>query len=269
MPSADKCLEHCCGVPGVPAYDIVATLPRQSDFCAVVFVLNEDGKVQKQLLKMKAYEASVDIVIADGGSTDHAIQPHLLDEYGVNTILVKKGPGALGSQMRMAFSWAIRRGYRGVITMDGNNKDGPEALPRFVESLREGYDHVQGSRFIPGGQSENLPWSRWLGLKLIHIPMIARASGFRYTDTTNGFRAYSRRFLTADETGVFRDVFVGYELHYYLAVRAARRGFNVVEVPVARRYPTSGRVPTKISPIRGNLRVLRSLVSACLGQYDP
>jgi hypothetical protein len=193
----------------------------------------------------------------------------LLEPLGVNTLLVKTGPGKLGAQMRMAFAWALDRGYKGVITMDGNGKDGPEAIPVFVERLESGIDHVQGSRFITGGVSENLPFSRWAGVKFLHAPLISAASRFRYTDTTNGFRGYSRRLLEDPRVAVFRDVFVGYELHYYLAVRAARLGLKVCEVPVSRRYPAHGPVPTKISPVRGNLRVLRCLFAACLGQYDP
>jgi hypothetical protein len=106
-------------------------------------------------------------------------------------------------------------------------------------------------------------------VKFIHSPLISLASRFRYTDTTNGFRAYSARFLADPHVAVFRDDFVGYELHYYLAIRAARLGFRVTEIPVARRYPSHGPVPTKISPIRGNLRVLRCLFAACLGRYNP
>jgi hypothetical protein len=64
-------------------------------------------------------------------------------------------------------------------------------------------------------------------------------------------------------------VFAGYELHYYLAIRAARLGYRVCEVPVTRVYPAKGPTPTKITPIRGNLRVLRALIAACLHRYDP
>jgi hypothetical protein len=66
-----------------------------------------------------------------------------------------------------------------------------------------------------------------------------------------------------------RDVFLGYELHYYLAIRAARLGFRVIETPVTRRYPSTGKTPTKISPVRGNLRVLRTLAASLLGRFDP
>jgi dolichol-phosphate mannosyltransferase len=253
----------------VPTYETHEYRPKRADYCLCVFVINENGKLQKQLAKTRPYADAVDIVIADGGSTDGSTDRDVLEPLGVNTLLVKTGPGKLGSQMRMAFAWALQRGYRGMVCMDGNGKDGPEAIPRFLDKLADGYDYIQGSRFLPGGVSENLPTSRWLGLRLLHAPLIRLASRFPYTDTTNGFRGYSRRLLEDARVATFRDVFTGYELHYYLAIRAPRLGFNVCEVPAARRYPAHGPVPTKISPLRGNLTVLQCLLAACLARYNP
>lgn len=252
----------------VPAFEAHEFSSKNSEYCVCLFVINEDKKLHKQLERMTGLTCA-DVVIADGGSTDGSTSRERLEPLGVNTLLVKTGLGKLGAQMRMAFAWALDRGYRGVVCMDGNNKDDPDGIPKIVAKLDEGFDHVQGSRFIPGGTSENLPLSRWLGIKLLHSPLISLASRFRYTDTTNGFRGYSRRLLEDARVAVFRDVFVGYELHYYLAIRAARLGFRICEVPVARRYPAHGPTPTKISPVRGNLRVLRCLFAACLGKYNP
>ena len=254
----------------VPAFTAAEFGPRTSDYCVCVFVINENGKLQKQLGAMREHcEGAVDVVVADGGSTDGSTAHEELKSLGVNTLLTKVGAGKLGAQMRMAFTWALERGYQGVVSMDGNGKDGPGAIPQFVDHLRAGYDHVQGSRFVAGGVSENLPFSRWIGVRFLHAPLISFASGFRYTDTTNGFRAYSRRLLEDPRVRPFRAVFSGYELHYYLAIRAAQLGFRVREIPVARRYPAHGPTPTKISPVRGNLRVLKCLFSACVGWYDP
>ena len=258
------------GIREVPTFEVADFTSKSSDYCICVFVINEIDKLHKQLAAMQEHcEGVIDIIIADGGSTDGSTDPEKLKSLGVNTLLTKTGPGKLGAQMRMAFAWALDRGYRGVITIDGNGKDGPDAIPHFLEMLDAGFDHVQGSRFVRGGVSEYLPFSRWLGVKFLHAPLISLASRFRYTDTTNGFRAYSRRFLEDARVAVFRDVFPGYELHYYLAIRAARLGFNVCEIPVARRYPAHGPTPTKISPVRGNLRVLRCLFAACLGRFNP
>ena len=55
-------------------------------------------------------------------------------------------------------------------------------------------------------------------------------------------------------------MFGGYELHYYLSIRAARLGFKVVEVPVRREYPR-GQVPSKIRGLRGGATVLQALAT--------
>jgi len=216
---------------------------------------------------MKGCQLNVDVIISDGGSTDESTDVPTLQAFSVNTLLVKKETGKLGSQMRIAFSWAMKRGYKGVVVIDGNNKDSVENINDFVTKLEEGYDYIQGSRFIPGGKEVNTPISRLLGLKLLHVPLMRIASGFKYTDTTNGFRAYSKKLLLDDNMAVFRDVFISYEFHYYLAIQAVKKGFKCIEIPVTRTYP-KGKVPTKISPIKGNLGVIKTLFRACLGYYN-
>lgn len=253
----------------VPAYKVHHFRPKSTDYCVFVIVLNENGKLHRQLVKMRQYLPFADLIVADGGSTDGSTAPEILEPLGVNTLLVKTGPGKLGSQMRMAFAWALKRGYKGVVCIDGNGKDDPSAIPRFLEKMEAGYDHIQGSRFLPGGVSENLPLSRWVGLKFIHAPLISLTSRFRYTDTTNGFRGYSRKLLEDPRMALFRDVFTGYEFHWYLAIRAVKLGFKVCEIPVTRRYPAHGPIPTKISPVRGSLHLLRLLFATCLGHYNP
>ncbi len=253
----------------VPTFDSHVYRAKQANYCLCIMVLNEGGLLQLQLERTHPYLDIIDVIVADGGSSDGSIAHNILDLLGVNTLLVKTSPGKLGAQMRMAFAWALDRGYKGIICVDGNNKDGPDAIPRFLDKLEAGYDHVQGSRFLPGGTSKNLPLIRWLGLRLVHAPLISLASQIRYTDTTNGFRAFSRRLLEDRRIDVFRDVFSGYELHYYLAIRAARLGFRICEIPVSRRYPKHGPTPTKISPLKGNLQVLKCLLDSCLGTYDP
>ena len=254
----------------VPSYETYEFDEKKNAYCICVFVINEGEKLLKQLETMAGIcSGLVDIVVADGGSTDGSTDHERLKQLGVNTLLVKTGAGKLGSQMRMAFDWALNRGYEGVVVVDGNGKDGMDAIPRFVAELRNGVDHVQGSRFIEGGYHENTPKSRLWGLKLLHVPLMRLASGFKYTDTTNGFRAYSARLLASDKLNIFRDCFAGYELHYYLAIEAARQKFRCSEIPVSRIYPAKGKVPTKISGIRGNLTVIEKLFLSAIGYYRP
>ena len=94
------------------------------------------------------------------------------------------------------------------------------------------------------------------------------ASGFKWTDTTQGFRAYSRALLLDRDLSVFRDVFSSYELLAYLSYRAPKLGYRCTELPTSRKYPR-GEVPTKISALRGNWAVMRTLIAACLGRFNP
>lgn len=253
----------------VPAYRAHVYRPRRHAYCCAIFVIDEGATLLTQLDRMAPLCDVVDIVVADGGSTDGSVTEAELAPRGVTAALVKTGPGRLSAQMRMAFAWALDQGYSGVVTIDGNGKDDPGAVAAFVAALDAGVDHVQGSRFVPGGRAVRTPWGRYLGIRLLHAPLISLAAGHWYTDTTNGFRAYSARFLADPRVAPFREVFSAYELHYYLAIRAARLGFHVTELPVTRAYPPDGPTPTKIHGLRGNLFVLRTLVFACLGRFDP
>ncbi len=253
----------------IPRCAAVEWGPRQTRWCVCIFVVNEGARIQNQLQRMRPYARQLDIIVADGGSTDGALRHDLLASCGVRALLVKQGPGKLSAQMRMALAWACYRGYEGAVVMDGNNKDDPAALPDFVRLLEAGYDHVQGSRYVPGGRGINTPPSRHLAVRWLHAPLISRAARFRYTDTTNGFRAYSRRLLVDPRVAPFRDIFSAYELHYYLAIRAARLGYRVCETPVTRAYPPAGQTPTKIRGWRGNWLILRTLWRACRHRFDP
>jgi glycosyltransferase involved in cell wall biosynthesis len=255
--------------PGVPAHERFVFSPKQHRYCVAVFVINEGERVRAQLRGMASLADRIDIVVADGGSTDGSLALDSLGDFRLRALLVKRGPGKLSAQMRMAIAFALEEGYDGLVVIDGNGKDGYTAIPGFIRLLDEGFDHVQGSRYISGGEGVNTPLSRTLGVRLLHAPLISLSAGTRYTDTTNGFRAYSRRLLTDDRVKPLRDVFAAYELHYYLAIRAARLGFRVTETPVSRRYPETGKVPTKISPIKGNIAILRTLAAAAMGRFNP
>jgi dolichol-phosphate mannosyltransferase len=253
----------------VPAFETPLWSGRRHDYCVVIPVINEGARIGSLLGRMAALaiEDMADILIVDGGSTDGSLAVDALQALGVRGLLVKIAPGKLSAQLRCAYAFALDQGYAGIVTIDGNDKDDPEAIPRFIDALRDGIDFVQASRFIRGGVAENTPKSRDLAIRFIHAPCLSLASGFRWTDTTQGFRAYSRKMLLDPGIAPFREVFMEYELLAYLSCRAPRLGYRCVELPAIRRYP-AGEVPTKISRFRGNLALLKVLIKACLGRYN-
>lgn len=253
----------------VPSFEVAELAPRKTEYCAVIPVINEGERLLRQLEGMAAAGLGVDVIVADGGSTDGSNAAEPLRRLGVSALLVKTGPGRLSAQLRMGFAFALARGYAGVVTIDGNGKDGYQAIPDFVRALADGFGFVQGSRYIAGGAGKNTPLDREIAVRLVHAPLLSLAAGFRYTDTTNGFRGFSAELLRDDRVAAFREVFDSYNLHYYLSVRAARLGYRVTELPVRRAYPERGAVPTKISGFSGRMHILKQLVLTVVGAYDP
>ncbi len=254
----------------VPAFILQELQDKQHAYCVCIPVINEGERLLNQLRTMHSLRLhkQVDVLIADGGSTDGSTDPELLASLGVRAILIKTGSGKLSAQLRMGFAYALQQGYQGIITVDGNGKDGVEAIPRFVQQLAAGLDFVQGSRYVPGGQAINTPLIRTLAINLLHAPLINLAARYKYTDTTNGFRAFSRNYLLHPCVQPFREVFSTYELLAYLSVRASQLGLRTKEIPVVRRYPPSGKTPTKISHFRGNFLLLAILWKTLRGVFN-
>ena len=253
----------------VPAFTTSLWLGQQHPWCVVIPVINEGERIKSLLSRMAALKINgiADIIIVDGGSTDSSLALESLQEKGIRGLLLKTGPGKLSAQLRCAYAFALDQGYEGIVTIDGNDKDDPEAIPRFIEALKQGVDFVQASRFIAGGVAENTPKSRDFAIRFIHAPMLSLFSGFRWTDTTQGFRAYSRRMLLDPKIAPFRDVFMGYELLAYFSYRVPKLGYRCFEMPTIRRYP-KGEIPTKINGFKGNYSVLLILLKTCYGYFN-
>lgn len=256
---------------GVPKFECTEYDEKRKDYVVLIPIINEGDRIIKELQRAKDNKISeyADIVICDGGSKDGCTEETRLRNLDVNTLLVKRDTGKQGAQLRMGIWWALQRGYEGIITIDGNNKDSIEDVPRFVEKLKEGYDLIQGSRFIKGGKAINTPFIRTVSVKLIHAPIISLTAHQRFTDTTNAYRAYSARYLKDDRVQPLRDIFMTYELLAYLSVRATQIGMKACEIPVTRVYPSTGKTPTKISFFKGNSELMKILLKNARGAYNP
>ena len=256
---------------GVPDFDCSEYEEKKSKYCLCIPIINEKENIRLELHRARVNKVHnlCDIIICDGGSTDGGTDEDMMRGLGVNTLLVKRGAGKQGAQLRMGFYWALMRGYEGIITIDGNNKDSIEDVIKFIEKLDEGYDFIQGSRFIEGGQAINTPLARHMAVKFIHAPVISFTAKERFTDTTNNFRGYSARYLLHPLVQPFRPVFKSYELLAYLSTRASQLKLRTCEVPVTRAYPNSGKIPTKISPIKGNSELMKILIANAAGRYNP
>jgi glycosyltransferase involved in cell wall biosynthesis len=253
----------------IPDNKIVFWRGRSRDWVVVIPVINEGKRLHDFLLRMRSAHIHeiADVLIVDGGSTDGSVNENVLSQMNVSGLILKTGAGGLSAQLRCAYAHALEQGYRGIVTIDGNNKDDPRYIPHFISALEKGFHFVQASRFITGGMGENTPILRYFAVRFVHAPLLSLFSGFHWTDTTQGFRAYSSDLLSDPRISIFRDIFDTYELLAYLSYISPKMGYRCVELPSRRTYP-KGKVPTKIKGFRQNVRLLSILMKACLGFYN-
>ena len=120
--------------------------------------------------------------------------------------------------------------------MAGNGKDDPREIPRLTGPiLEEGYDYVQGSRFLPGGSRENSPFLRSIFTRV--FPYVwSIMTGVRCTEVTNGFRAYRASIVADPRINVWQSWLDNYELEYYLHYKILTLGYRFAERPVSKDY---------------------------------
>src|SRR5215472_8513168 len=146
----------------LPEHRIQEFAPKTRDYCVGIPIINEGERIRSQLRRMTDCGIAnfADMILFDGGSTDGSLDEPFLRANSVRTLITKLGPGKQGAQLRMGFAYALRQGYQGVVTIDGNGKDSVESIAAFVRALKEGTDFVKGSRYPPGGAAINTPFIR-------------------------------------------------------------------------------------------------------------
>ncbi len=191
---------------------------------------NEALNVGITVGRARAAVPEAHVLIIDDGSPDGtgAIADAMADADPAVHVLHRTEKAGLGAAYIAGFRWGRERGYDVLVEMDADGSHQPEELPRLLAALRTA-DVVLGSRWIPGGEVRNWPWTRALLSK----------GGNRYTrimlgvplrDATGGYRAYRGTVLDAlplDEVAS-----QGYCFQVDLVWQAWRLGFHVVEVPI-------------------------------------
>jgi dolichol-phosphate mannosyltransferase len=218
---------------------------------------NEGPKIAQMAERLR--EGIVDKFIGvNDGSTDDG--PDVLRLHGIEVIdQLHNGAGAC---IKRAVKYAQDNEYDILVVMSGNNKDDPEEIPRLIAPvINDGVDYVQGSRFLHGGASPNLPLFRFIAIKLLSC-LFSIYSQHRCTDLTNGFRAYRLSLFNDKRINIWQNWLDKYEYEYYLHWKVYSYGYKVKEVPVTKAYPLPGKGVkyTKIRPIIGWWQMLRPFV---------
>jgi dolichol-phosphate mannosyltransferase len=131
--------------------------------------------------------------------------------------------------------------------------------------VEEGFDFVQGSRYLPGGDFGNMPFYRQIATRFVHPWLFSLVARRRVTDSTNGFRAIRLSMLDDSAIDIDQEWLDKYELEPYLMFKAIRLGYRFKEVPVTKIYPPKELGYTKMKPFSGWWSILRPLFFLGLG----
>jgi dolichol-phosphate mannosyltransferase len=204
----------------------------------IVPTFNERTTLRPIVARIRASVPEAHVLVADDNSPDGtgAIADELAADDDHVQVMHRLGKEGLGAAYLAGFAWALQARYDVVVEMDADGSHQPEQLPRLLDALRTA-DLVLGSRWVPGGDTENWPTSR----KLISKGGSAYTRlmlGVPIRDATGGYRAF--RADTLRKLDLHEVASQGYCFQIDLAWRALQRGMRVKEVPITFVERTSG-----------------------------
>lgn len=229
---------------------------------AVPVAFNEEKKIGRVLDRFTSGLAD-EILVIDDASTDNT--PQVIIEKGAKIISHKKRSG-VGAAIRTAIKYARENRFDVIVVLAGNDKDRPTEIPRLIKPIvEEGYDFIQGSRYLPGGDYGNMPFYRQIATRIVHPLLFSIFTGRRITDSTNGFRAVRLSIFDDPRIDIDQDWLDKYELEPYIMYKAIKLGYKFKEAPVTKIYPPKELGYTKMKPITGWWSILRPIFLLGLG----
>ena len=182
------------------------------------------------------------ILIIDDGSPDKTGEKikEIQSKYPSSLFLLERArKSGLGSAYRTGFTWGLERGYEELIEMDADLSHRVRDLKKMIEAkeLQPNTDLVIGSRWIPGGKTEN--WSRGRELLSRAANLYVQAMlGLGVRDSTAGFRIYSSSMLKRLNMESIKSE--GYSFQIEMTRAVYKLGGKMIEVPITFRERENG-----------------------------
>ncbi len=204
----------------------------------VIPVFNEEPGLEELHREITAVAAAegyaLDVIFVDDGSTDGS--------WRVIRSLAERDPQIRGIRFRRNFGkaaalsagFAAARGEQ-VMTLDADLQDDPKEIPRFLAEMDNGFEVVSGYK-----QVRHDPWHKVYPSRVFNW-MVSHLTGVKLHDHNCGMKSYRRE--------IFDEVQLYGELHRFVPVLAAARGFRVGEIVIEHRARKFGHSKYGLSRI--------------------
>ena len=174
------------------------------------------------------------IIVVDDGSTDGT--------WDIVEDLARRDSRVLGIRFRRNFgkAAALSAGFDSavgefVVMMDADLQDDPAEIPKLLDKLDEGYDVVSGWKRV-----RHDPWHKVWPSRIFNY-LVSGLTSVHLHDHNCGLKAFRRE--------VINELRLYGELHRFVPVLAASRGFRVGEIVVEHRPRKVGRSKYGLSRI--------------------
>ncbi len=185
-----------------------------------------------EVAREQGYE--LEVVFVDDGSTDASwkeIERLAAADSRVRGVRFRRN---FGKAAALSAGFAEARGDR-VMTLDADLQDDPREIPRFLAKMDEGFDVVSGWK-----QVRHDPWHKVLPSRVFNW-MVSRLTGVELHDHNCGMKCYLRE--------IFDEVRLYGELHRFVPVLAAARGYRAGEIVIQHRPRQHGKSKYGVSRI--------------------
>ncbi len=226
---------------------------QSSKNLVIIPTFNEIENIEKIINAVFDLEMPFHILIVDDGSPDgtaskvKSLQATYKDKLH---LIEREGKLGLGTAYITGFRFGLNHSYDYICEMDADFSHNPKDLPRLVQACINGSDMSVGSRYVPGGKTENWPMDRLILSKgaSFYVRMI---TWMNIKDPTAGFVCYSHRVLAAIDLSKIK--FIGYAFQIEMKYATKTLGFKIEEVPI-----------TFVDRIEGTSKMSRGIIKEAI-----
>lgn len=225
---------------------------------AIIPAYNEAGKV-RNVVRKTLHRVDC-VLVVDDGSKDRTAREA---QAAGAVVVVHAHNQGVGAAIRSGIDYALQHQYEVCIPLGGDDQDNPAEISRLMRAIEQGYDFVQGSRYLRGGRIVDAPLFRILTTKM-YSWFFSFVAGRWITDASNGFRAFRVSIFGDGKINLWQDWLNRYEMEPYFFNQVIKKGYRVIEVPVTKRYLRKQGY-SKMKPFKDWWRITRPLVFLWLG----
>jgi glycosyltransferase involved in cell wall biosynthesis len=239
---------------------------RRPRVTVVIPAMNEARNLPHVLGNMPA---DIDeIILVDGNSVDDTVAVARAEWPEIKVVhQARRGKGNA-----LAAGFAAATGDY-IVMIDADGSMDPQEIPRFITALNEGADYAKGSRFAPGGGSDDITRVRRVGnwgLNLLTNVLF----GTRFSDLCYGYNAFRANcvaifdlpdHLDTSRGPVWGD---GFEIETLINTRVAKAHVAIAEVHSFEYERMHGM--SNLQTFRDGFRVVRTILrERFIGRTSP